>query len=44
MIKFRDTSKTWKVISKKEFRQIVKKWIAIREAEKLMKAVETKED
>ena len=40
MIKFRDVNKTWKFIDRKEFHRLVKKWIAIREAEKLAKAVE----
>ena len=40
MIKFRDVNKTWKFIDRKEFHRLVKKWKAIREAEKLAKAVE----
>ena len=40
MIKFRDTSKKWKMIDRKEFHRLVKEWKAIREAEKLAKAVE----
>lgn len=40
MIKFRDTSKRWKMIDRKEFHRLVKKWQKIRAAERLAKAVE----
>ena len=40
LVKYCDTTKTWKVISKKEFRRIVKKWEKIRETERLIKAIE----
>lgn len=40
MIKFRDISKTWKMIDRKEFHRLVKKWKAIRKAERLAKAIE----
>ena len=40
MVKYCDTTKTWKVISKKEFRRIVKKWEKIRETQRLIKAIE----
>jgi hypothetical protein len=43
MIKFRDINKTWKMIDRKEFHRLVKKWAAIRKAERLAKAVEEEE-
>lgn len=44
MIKFRDTFKTWKFIDRKEFHRLIKKWAAIRKAERLAKAVEEEVD
>ena len=44
MIKFKDTSNTWKLIDRKEFHKLVKKWKMIRESERLAKAVEERED
>ena len=40
LIKYRDINKTWKFIDREQFHRIVKKWIAIRKAENLAKAVE----
>lgn len=42
-IKYRDTAKRWKMISRKDFHKLVKKWQTIREAEKLAKAIEEDE-
>ena len=40
MVKYCDTNKTWKVITKKDFHKLVKKWKIIRETERLAKALE----
>lgn len=40
MVKYRDTNKTWKTITKEEFRKLVKKWKLIRETERLSKEIE----
>lgn len=43
LIKYRDITKTWKFIDRKEFHRLVKKWKMIRETERLAKAVESDE-
>lgn len=42
-IKFKGNDGLWRLITKKQFKRIVKRWQAIREAEKLMRAVEESE-
>lgn len=43
VVKFKGNDGLWRFITKKQFRKIVKRWQAIREAEKLMQAVEESE-
>ena len=42
-LKYRGTDKLWKMIDRKEFHSICKKWEKIRKAERLAKAVEEAE-